>query len=74
MTPDGWVLDGAHNPQAAARLSETWRQKFPGEKAALLFSCLGDKDPCAMAEILEPLAAECHVVAVGGPRSANPLR
>lgn len=67
----GWVLDGAHNPQAVARLVATWESSFPGEKAELLFSCLADKDASSMAKMLEPISEHCHLVAVGGSRSAD---
>jgi len=71
VTPEGWVLDGAHNPHAMTHLAATWREKFAEQKAKLLFSCLTDKDPRAMAQILEPIALECHVVEVGGSRAAK---
>ena len=32
------VLDGAHNPEGAAVLAETWREQFRERKAALVFS------------------------------------
>jgi dihydrofolate synthase/folylpolyglutamate synthase len=38
------ILDGAHNPAAAAALVATWREEFGEEKAALIFGSMQDQE------------------------------
>ena len=38
------MIDGAHNPHAAAQLAATWREEFHDEKATLILGILADKD------------------------------
>jgi len=66
------VLDGCHNPHAAARLLLNWREAFGGEKAAIIFGALGDKDFSTMLEILTPIGREVCFVPVRSERSAAP--
>ncbi len=65
------VLDGAHNPAAAARLVETWRESFGEEKATLVVGVLADKDLRAICAALLPLAARVIAVPVRSPRSCS---
>ncbi len=64
------ILDGAHNPAAAVRLAETWREIFGAEPATLVLGVLADKDLPAMLAALLPLAARVIAVPVRSPRSA----
>ncbi len=64
------VLDGAHNPAAAVRLAETWREVFGSEQATLVLGVLADKDLPAIVAALLPLAARVIAVPVRSPRSA----
>jgi dihydrofolate synthase/folylpolyglutamate synthase len=63
------IVDGAHNPAAAAALVETWREVFPGEKAAVIFGALQDKDAREVLRLLAPIAGELILVPVQSPRS-----
>lgn len=63
------VLDGAHNPHAAAVLAETWKQLFPREKTTLIFGSLQDKDAPAMLKALAPITGEVIVVQADSPRA-----
>jgi dihydrofolate synthase / folylpolyglutamate synthase len=65
------VLDGAHNPQSAGVLATTWRQHFPNQKAALIFSAVGGKDIAGILEILAPLASELFLCPVHTPRAVS---
>ena len=65
------VLDGAHNPHAAIVLATTWRERFPGKKAALVFSAVGGKDIAGILEILAPLASRIFFCPVASPRAIS---
>jgi dihydrofolate synthase/folylpolyglutamate synthase len=68
----GIVLDGAHNPHAAAVLAETWRDEFPGRRPALVFSAVEGKNVGGILEILAPLAARVFFCPVDTPRALAP--
>jgi dihydrofolate synthase/folylpolyglutamate synthase len=70
------VLDGAHNPSAATRLVETWRQRFGAEKATVILALMRDKDVGGFARTLAPLMTRAFTVAARNPRahSAESLR
>jgi dihydrofolate synthase/folylpolyglutamate synthase len=42
------VIDGAHNPAAAAELAKTWCEKFGEQRAAIVFGAAADKQPQLM--------------------------
>lgn len=65
----GVVLDGAHNPQSAGVLAATWRECYPGQKAALVFSGVGGKDIAGILEVLAPLASKIFICPVDTPRA-----
>lgn len=66
------VLDGGHNPHAAAALVTAWREVFGGEKATVVFGALKDKDSAAIIAALQPVAEEFLFVPVASPRGADP--
>jgi len=66
------VLDGAHNPQGAAVLAETWRWDFGSRKATLVFSAVAAKDIAGILAVLVPLAERIHICPVDTPRAALP--
>jgi dihydrofolate synthase/folylpolyglutamate synthase len=66
------VLDGCHNPHAAAQLLVNWRDAYGMEKATVIFGALGDKDYSAMLRILEPISREVLLVPICSERSAAP--
>ncbi len=55
---DGTIVDGAHNPSAAASLSEALEEEFPGRRFTVVFACSEDKDAFGVMGELAPLAAE----------------
>jgi len=66
------VLDGAHNPQGAAVLAATWRERFAGRKATLVFSAVAAKDVAGILAPLVPLAESIHLCPVDTPRALAP--
>lgn len=67
----GVVLDGAHNPQSAGVLAATWREFYPGKKAALVFSAVGGKDIGGILAVLAPLASRIFLCPVDTPRAVT---
>ncbi len=65
---DGLVLDGAHNPAAAAVLRRTWEAEFPGEKAHLVFGAVESKDVAGIFVELLPILASVDFVPVKSER------
>ena len=63
------ILDGAHNPQGAAVLSETWKEQFGSKKATLVFSAVAAKDISGILALLAPLAETIHICPVDTPRA-----
>ncbi|RYD56560.1 MAG: bifunctional folylpolyglutamate synthase/dihydrofolate synthase [Verrucomicrobiaceae bacterium] len=63
------VLDGAHNPQGAAVLAETWKEQFGSKKATLVFSAVAAKDIPGILALLAPLAESIHICPVDTPRA-----
>lgn len=68
---DRFVLDGGHNPHAAAQLVRTWREEFGEEKALVIFGALADKDFAPMLVTLAGIAEEFWIVPVRSERAAN---
>jgi dihydrofolate synthase/folylpolyglutamate synthase len=66
------ILDGAHNPQGAAVLAETWREQFRDRKASLLFSAVAAKDVRGILDRIAPLASTIHICPVDTPRAVAP--
>ena len=65
------VLDGAHNPEAAASLARTWRASpWAGRPARWIVGVLRDKDAPA---VLAPLAASMREVVAVEPPSPRAL-
>ncbi|HRQ87810.1 MAG TPA: folylpolyglutamate synthase/dihydrofolate synthase family protein [Bacteroidia bacterium] len=62
------VLDGAHNPAAAAVLRQTWQDKFGEEKAHLVFGAVGSKDVSGIFAELLPILASVTFVPVKSER------
>ena len=70
------VLDGAHNPAAAARLVQTWREQFGTLQATVILALMRDKDADGVAAALAPVMTRGLAVAARNPRahSADSLR
>ncbi len=71
---DRIVIDGAHNPPAAAQLATVWREEFGGEKAALVLGILADKDAPGIVAALLPIAAQIICTPVRSPRALAPAQ
>ncbi len=71
MFGDTLVVDGAHNPAAASALVETWQERFPSEKASLIFGALQDKDAAGVLQRLAPIVGRLTLVPVQSPRSLD---
>lgn len=63
------ILDGAHNPHAAASLADTWREMYRDEKATLIFGAVCAKDIPGMLKLLCPIAARILFCPVDSPRA-----
>ena len=69
---DRIILDGAHNPHAAAALVEIWREQFGPQKPTVIFGAMKDKDCREMLAVLSAIAARFFFVPVASPRSSDP--
>ncbi|MEZ0256767.1 MAG: folylpolyglutamate synthase/dihydrofolate synthase family protein [Chthoniobacter sp.] len=67
-----FIIDGAHNPAAARRLAQTWREVYGDKRASLILGILRDKDMRGIFEALLPIAGRILTVPVANPRSATP--
>ncbi len=67
-----FVIDGAHNPAAARRLAETWRETYGDKRATLILGILRDKDVRGVCEALLPIAGRILAVPVPNPRTSTP--
>jgi dihydrofolate synthase/folylpolyglutamate synthase len=65
------ILDGAHNIDSAEQLVRTWQQKYPGEKATLVFGAAADKDAKSLIRALQPIAARWHFTDFKSPRACQ---
>src|SRR5207302_2764175 len=66
------LLDGAHNPHAAAALASSLGELLRGRPLQLVFGALADKDAAAMLARLAPLAGGVHLCAPDSPRAQAP--
>jgi dihydrofolate synthase / folylpolyglutamate synthase len=69
---DRIILDGAHNPAAAKRLVETWRECVGPQRATIIFGGMRDKDLRGMISTLATLAARFLIVPIRSRRTASP--
>ncbi|MEI6493886.1 MAG: folylpolyglutamate synthase/dihydrofolate synthase family protein [Verrucomicrobiota bacterium] len=69
---DRIVLDGSHNPHAAAALVQTWRAVFGARKPTIVFGAMRDKNCREMLSILSEIAESFYLVPVASPRSSDP--
>jgi len=68
---DRVVLDGAHNPSAATRLSATWREIFGDERVTVVLGILKDKDIRAICDALAPISSGFVATPVRSQRSST---
>jgi len=67
----GLVLDGAHNPAAAAVLVETWKETFGEVRASMIFGSMQDKDTAGVLRALEPIVGDFMFVPLQNPRAIS---
>jgi len=65
---DRFVLDGAHNAEAAEMLCETWRENFPEKKAHLIFGAADSKDVAGIFRELLPILQSVTFVPIKSER------
>ncbi|AKU89875.1 bifunctional folylpolyglutamate synthase/dihydrofolate synthase [Vulgatibacter incomptus] len=63
------ILDGAHNPDGALALAESFPRLWPGVRPQVVFGVLGDKDRLPMMRAIFPLAGEVHLCLPPSPRA-----
>jgi dihydrofolate synthase / folylpolyglutamate synthase len=68
-----FLLDGAHNPNAAAALRRALDENHPGPRR-LVFGVLADKDHASMSASLFGGARAVHLVRPRSPRAVDPAR
>jgi dihydrofolate synthase/folylpolyglutamate synthase len=64
----GLIVDGAHNPAAAAVLRQTWHAEFNDEKARLVFGAVATKDVAGIFRELLPIIESVTFVTVKSER------
>ena len=67
-----FIVDGAHNPPAAAALAATLSEDYPGKRLPLVAGFCGDKDVEGVLRILAPHVARGFAVKTNNPRSLSP--
>jgi dihydrofolate synthase/folylpolyglutamate synthase len=67
-----FILDGAHNPDAARTLAATWRESYGAARPRVILGIVRDKDAAAICRELSAIAGEFVLVPVSNPRSASP--
>jgi dihydrofolate synthase/folylpolyglutamate synthase len=66
------ILDGGHNPGAAAKLREALQQYFKPEKSILVIGMSADKDMAGVVEELSQVFDQVIATRANNPRSASP--
>lgn len=69
-----FVLDGAHNAEAARALAAAWRETYGTTRATVILSVAQDKDADAICRELAVVTAEFIVVPMRTPRGGPPER
>ena len=64
-----FIVDGAHNPPAAAALASALEEDFPGRRLPLVAGFCGDKDAEGVLRILAPHVSRGFAVMTNNPRS-----
>jgi len=66
------IIDGAHNPDAAHILAQTWRSVFGDRKPTLVLAVLSDKDLRGICEALAPIAGSVLLPKIRSERAVAP--
>jgi dihydrofolate synthase / folylpolyglutamate synthase len=64
------IIDGAHNADSIDCLVRTWTQKYPGEKASIVFGLAANKDVRTILRSLQPIAARWFFTEFESQRAA----
>ena len=64
-----YIVDGAHNPPAAAALAKALDEEFPGLRLPLVAGFCGDKDVAQVLRTLAPHVSRGFAVRTNNPRS-----
>jgi dihydrofolate synthase/folylpolyglutamate synthase len=67
------ILDGAHNPDAAARLAEALAVALPGRHLVFVLGIMADKDVAGILDALAPVAHEVICTKNWSPRCLHPV-
>jgi dihydrofolate synthase / folylpolyglutamate synthase len=63
-----WIIDVAHNPDAARQLAAALRTRPPARRTLGVFGMLGDKDVASVAAIMDPCIDDWLLCATEGER------
>jgi dihydrofolate synthase / folylpolyglutamate synthase len=63
------VIDGAHNPQAAEVLVQTWREQYADEKPIVIFGAIESKDLDGVLTCIGEIARKIIFTPIDSPRS-----
>jgi dihydrofolate synthase / folylpolyglutamate synthase len=66
------IIDGAHNPAAARKLAETWREIFGNQRATLVLAVLSDKNLRGICEAIVPISDSVLLPKIRSDRAATP--
>jgi dihydrofolate synthase/folylpolyglutamate synthase len=69
---DRTIIDGAHNPAAAAALADTWREIFGNRRATIILAVLADKDIVGICRALAPIADHILLPPIRSERALGP--
>ena len=64
-----FLIDGAHNPEAAKRLKDSLNLYFPNRRMIYIMGILADKDYREIVKITAPLADQIYTVTPESPRA-----
>ncbi|OGR44132.1 MAG: hypothetical protein A2X35_13115 [Elusimicrobia bacterium GWA2_61_42] len=68
-----FVLDGAHNEEAARAFATTWKASpFAGRQAAFVVGIMADKERAGVLKLLAPLSKKFIFTRPDSPRAADP--
>ena len=70
-TGTGFILDGAHNPDAAKHLADTWREEYGDRKTEVILGIVRDKDAGGICAELASVAERFTIVPVRSPRAGR---
>ena len=69
-----FIIDGAHNPDAAAKLKQTVKMYFTNRKLVYIMGVLADKEFDKVAELMVPLADKVYTVTPDNKRALDAVK